>query len=330
MMLRKQQRTFVAILLFLSCSWCYCLAQETVTEQSEQNETISTASTTSPEKETKTEQVVIDHLDGKTNEELQAICADRGFEIESPTKGPLQREDYLEGARRCMTLEKEMNAVIAAHPELAAELDKEIERMQLAKEELEREREEILEQKRLLEAQLKKAGVDPSQLTATKTKTATDNDAATPTTDTAGKTTTTTATTDATTSASATTSATTAAAAAAATPTQETVTVASAFLESFVLLFDRVSQDIRFVRRILDPVLQPIGSGLKILWRYAKPTVSPLWDELHDKLKQSEHYDTIRAKVQTIYVTLRTKVKENYHVILVKGQEKLKAVPNTK
>jgi hypothetical protein len=125
-----------------------------------------------------------------------------------------------------------------------------------------------------------------------------------------------------------TTSATTTAAAA--TPTQETVTVASAFLESFVLLFDRVSQDIRFVRRILDPVLQPIGSGLKILWRYAKPTVSPLWDELHDKLKQSEHYDTIRAKVQTIYVTLRTKVKENYHVILVKGQEKLKAVPNTK
>ena len=53
-----------------------------------------------------------------------------------------------------------MNAILAANPDLAAELDAEIARMKASKERLERERDEILAQKNLLEEQLRNAGID--------------------------------------------------------------------------------------------------------------------------------------------------------------------------
>lgn len=104
---------------------------------------------------------VDDYLETLSDDELHKICHDRGFEI-APDHEPesISRQDLIEGARRCLSLEDEMNAILAEHPELAAELDKEIERMRAQKEQLEKEREEMLVQKELLEKQLRDAGVD--------------------------------------------------------------------------------------------------------------------------------------------------------------------------
>lgn len=100
-----------------------------------------------------------DYLATLSTEELEKICLDRGFELEE-TGEPLSHGDYVEAARRCLTLEEEMNAILNQHPELAAEIEKEIQRLQDQKVRLEEERAEMLAEKELLEAQLQQAGVD--------------------------------------------------------------------------------------------------------------------------------------------------------------------------
>lgn len=117
--------------------------------------------------ETQPEIIVESSLESMSDEELKAICTNRGFEISIEGEEGLSQmthADYVEAATKCLSLEKEMNAVIAENPELAAELDLEIERMRLEKERLEQEREAILAEKALLEEQLRNAGVDPSSI----------------------------------------------------------------------------------------------------------------------------------------------------------------------
>ena len=118
---------------------------------------------------TKPELVVESSLEAMSDEELKAICTDRGFEITMEGEGGLlamTHADYVEAATKCLSLEKEMNAVLAENPELAAELDVEIERMRAEKERLEQEREAILAEKARLEEQLRQSGVDPSTIVA--------------------------------------------------------------------------------------------------------------------------------------------------------------------
>jgi hypothetical protein len=105
--------------------------------------------------------VVGDYLESLSNAELEKICLERGFELSTPADGlKLQRKDYVEAARRCLSLEDEMNAILAAHPDLAAELEVEIERIHAEKKRLEQERDDMLREKAFLERQLREAGVD--------------------------------------------------------------------------------------------------------------------------------------------------------------------------
>ena len=103
---------------------------------------------------------VDDYLVTLSTEELQKICWERGFALEEPDDDSLTHDDYVEAARRCLSLEEEMNAVLNEHPELAAEIETEIQRLKGQKERLEAERDAMLQEKELLEAQLAQAGVD--------------------------------------------------------------------------------------------------------------------------------------------------------------------------
>lgn len=101
------------------------------------------------------------NLESMSDGELQALCSERGFVFENEGGGALTHEDYVEAAKRCLSLEDEMNAIIAGNPDLAAELEEEIERMRLEKERLEQERDTLLAEKIELEEKLRVSGVDP-------------------------------------------------------------------------------------------------------------------------------------------------------------------------
>ena len=103
------------------------------------------------------------NLESLSIAELEAICQDRGFALEGDD---LQHADYVEAAQRCLSLEDEMNAILAENPSLAAELESEIERMAREKERLEIERDALIKEKELLEEKLRNAGIDPAVLSA--------------------------------------------------------------------------------------------------------------------------------------------------------------------
>jgi hypothetical protein len=98
--------------------------------------------------------VVADYFESLSVSELQEICRKCGFDI-VPDDTSLSHADYVSAARKCVQLEEEVNAVLAQHPELAAELDAEIERMLKKKTKLEEERRQLLAEKEALERQLK-------------------------------------------------------------------------------------------------------------------------------------------------------------------------------
>jgi hypothetical protein len=98
--------------------------------------------------------VVADYFESLSVSELQEVCRKCGFDI-VPDDTSLSHADYVSAARKCVQLEEEVNAVLAQHPELAAELDAEIERMLKKKTKLEEERRQLLAEKEALERQLK-------------------------------------------------------------------------------------------------------------------------------------------------------------------------------
>lgn len=213
------------------------------------NDTISDAKTAEPvadHQETASAQIKVDdHLATLSNEELEVICLDRGFEIESSSKdGKPTRQDYLDAARRCLNLEKEMDAILAEHPELAAELDKEVERMRAMKEALEKEREEMMALKAKLEKQLEQAtgdnGGSTTALTAKHKAQHNPGD----------------------------------------------MSFQEVLIYTFTELVERVRADIRFLGKVLEPVLTPLRHYGQIAWRHAKPYVIKLWKELVKKLKE--------------------------------------------
>lgn len=82
-------------------------------------------------------------LNTLTNDELAAICTDRGFELvfelDDATEEALEytHEDYVDAARECLKLEAEMEAFYEENPEMLREMEEERERMMKEQEELE-------------------------------------------------------------------------------------------------------------------------------------------------------------------------------------------------
>ena len=190
---------------------------------------------------------VEDYLEQLSVEELEKICTERGFDVIPRKDGqPLQRSDYLEAARRCLSLEDEMNAILAQNPELAAELEAEILRMQQHKERLEQEREELLAQKQLLEKQLEQAGID--LLEARESTKA----ASIPLSEKA----------------------------------PEDMTFQEVIRYTFTELYKRVAADVRFVYKVCEPVLKPTIGALQLGWRHGKPHLIAAWKEVSKRSKQ--------------------------------------------
>ena len=78
-----------------------------------------------------------------SNDELVAICTDRGFELvfelDDATEEPLEysHEDYVGAARECLKLEMEMEKFYDENPDMLKEMEQERERMLREQEELE-------------------------------------------------------------------------------------------------------------------------------------------------------------------------------------------------
>jgi hypothetical protein len=200
------------------------------------------------EEEEQEEITVDDYLATLSVEELQAICGDRGFAIEEDQASVdgLTYEDYLEAARRCLTLEEEMNAVLTEHPALAAEIEQEIERLQDTKARLEEERTSMLAEKALLEEQLQQAGVDFENL---KQQVRDPSSLRAPTD-----------------------------------PADMSAT--QLLRESLHQLYDRVAQDATYVVRVTEPVWRTAGQGMEVVWRYMKPTVLQAYTEVRKRVEQ--------------------------------------------
>ena len=84
-------------------------------------------------------------LHALTNDELVAICTDRGFElvtdVDDATGEPLSysHDDYVDAARECLQLEAEMEEYLASNPNMLKEVEEERERMLKEQEKLERQ-----------------------------------------------------------------------------------------------------------------------------------------------------------------------------------------------
>ena len=194
-----------------------------VLEEQEQEETIQ----------------VDDYLSTLSTTELQKICLERGFDIEQESHDkPLTHADYVDAARRCLSLEQEMNAILMQHPELAAEIEKEITRLQQQKDRLEQERAALWAEKELLEAQLEQAGVDLLQFQQQQQQQAV---------------------------------------VAAAPKDPADMNFPELLVESLRQLFHRVQQDFLFVAKVTQPVWKATQRALDIGWRYSKPAVMQAW-----------------------------------------------------
>lgn len=190
--------------------------------------------------------LVEDYLDRLSTAELETICLDRGFGLAPRDDGlSFQREDYLEAARRCLSLEDEMNAILAENPELAAELDAEVERMKTAKEKLEREREEMIAEKERLEEQLRNAGINmetnETQFHDGNGSPKTIKDAS-------------------------------------------NLTFSEVMILTVTELYHRVMLDVRFMARILNPAFQPVKGVMIFMWKYARPTLGAFGNRAVDRL----------------------------------------------
>ena len=202
---------------------------------------------------------VEDYLESLTNEELENICHERGFAINaSATTGTISRDDYLDAARQCLSLEDDINHILAQNPELAAELEVEIERMRHEKERLEQERQEMLRELQVLQQQLKQAGMDVQDYAAAaaqqqQQQQSLDNDLEY----------------------------------APYSKNPANMTFVEVFRESLVLLAKRVHQDIQFVKSIIGPVLRPVGGALRLVWKYVKPIMLGAVHWIQEKIRKA-------------------------------------------
>jgi len=84
------------------------------------------------------------NLESLSDEELEAICTERGFELvkEKNADGDeisYTHEDYMDAASQCLAIEAEMEKVLKEHPEILDELKEEAEKIRAEKDKLEAE-----------------------------------------------------------------------------------------------------------------------------------------------------------------------------------------------
>ena len=186
------------------------------------------------------------NLQSMTDEELIAICTERGYEItmedlDSNSNNVIRmtHDDYVNAATQCLSMDQIVNQMIADDPDSAADIEREVERIRLEKETLQTEQETILQEISTLEEELRQSGIDPTSIQdtaavptilATTTKTSHKN------------------LTD--------------------------LTVDEVLYESFVQLFDRVGNDIQFVAKMVHLIIvQPTWTSMSLIWRYVSPTI---------------------------------------------------------
>ena len=193
------------------------------------------------------------NLQSLTDDELIAICTERGYEITVPddngeedsnrngTKRTVQltHDDYVAAATQCLSLDKVVDQMIADDPDLAADMDYEVERIRIEKEKLQKEQETILQEISSLEDALRQSGVDPTTLPV---------EAVVPST--------------------------TLRTAAVTQKNLTDWTVDEVLFESFEQLFDRVGNDLQLVARMVQSIIvQPTWIGMSLIWRYTSPTI---------------------------------------------------------
>jgi hypothetical protein len=215
-------------------------------KQPEEKQEPSSSSSSSSSSSLKVEKDYLDHL---STAALEKICLDRGFAVAETTDEatnktvPLTREDYLEAARRCLTLEDEINLILAEHPELAAELESEVERMRQQKERLEAERNTLQAELRLLQTQLEEAGVDISNI-ASLTSTVQAKDKLTNLKD----------------------------------MDPNSMTLEQVLRYTLTELVERVKSDMKFVWSSIRPVVAPLIPTVKHMWKsFGQPLAMQAW-----------------------------------------------------
>jgi hypothetical protein len=199
-----------------------------------------------------------------TNDQLTAVCLDRGFDIRKGDGTTLTRDDLLQAATRCLQLaDAEMHDVLDDdHPELllAVELESEIQRMKVEKERLESEQAKMLREKAFLEEQLREAGIDPggiwSGTTSSKSRPPPSNSTGISSTTTLNA---------------------VVANGGGGGGGDSLETLEDVLRTSFTMLFDRIGRDMNLVGKVLGYVVVKPGSAvLAVLWRYSAPTVEGL------------------------------------------------------
>jgi hypothetical protein len=227
-------------------------------------------------------------LVGLTNDQLAAVCLDRGFEIRRGDGVALTRDDLLQAASRCVQLEQELNDVLDdLPPELAVELESEIERMKNEKERLEIEQARMLQEKDSLERQLREAGLDVPETSTTSWNAITSS---------------------------------TRGGAVADTPE----TLEDVLRTSFTMLFDRVGRDMNLIGKVVTYVaIKPGIAALTVLWRYLGPTVEGLVERVLvvvDRVLATEYVVTVRRQVieplvETMLPVARPLVKQAISIV---------------
>jgi len=99
--------------------------------------TTTTASTTSQQQPNSLSLEDLEHvdLDILTDTELEEVCIMRGFELyreideDTGEEYQFSHDDYVEAAKQCLAVEREMNEILAEHPELLEELHSEVNHM---------------------------------------------------------------------------------------------------------------------------------------------------------------------------------------------------------
>jgi hypothetical protein len=268
---------------------------------------------------------VVSNLESMSNEELKAICTERGYDIPViPTLIPttstsgaednisqntitLTHEDYVKAATQCLALEQsEINSRLSEQSDTTSStdaenvLEQEIERLRIEKERLELERTTLLQDIQSLQDQVQSfdtANDTTSNQTSTTSKNAT-TDTSTSSSSSSSSSlgpidtssignNTNTSTSNSMNTTNPPTNTITNTTSATTTPLNVNDLSAEEVLrESFVQLFDRVGADLQFVGRIVYQFLiLPTATACTFIWT---TTLHPIWiQSVHPTLQQS-------------------------------------------
>jgi len=148
-------RTSLAVFLFFHALFFHSNTVVTAQETTDisRSSPVETATTTTQDED---QVELVNSLEDMTDSQLEAICANRGFELltkDEATGEPLPwtHKDYMEAAQQCLDVEAEMEKLMKERPDIVQELEKERDEMQARKDNLEAELAAKLSQQQKLE-----------------------------------------------------------------------------------------------------------------------------------------------------------------------------------